>query len=71
VLQEIGALDVPQIVVWNKVDLTAASPGIERDDCGNISCVRLSARTGVGVSLLRETLAEVASRHDESSAAAA
>ena len=71
VLQEIGALDVPQIMVWNKVDLTAASPGIERDDCGNISCVRLSARTGVGVSLLREALAEVASRHDEIPAAAA
>ena len=71
VLQEIGALDVPQILVWNKVDLTAASPGIERDDCGNISCVRLSARTGVGVSLLREALAEVASRHNEIRAAAA
>jgi GTP-binding protein HflX len=71
VLQEIGALDVPQILVWNKVDLTAASPGIERDDCGNISCVRLSARTGVGVSLLREALAEVASRYNEIRAAAA
>jgi len=71
VLKEIGALDVPQVLVWNKVDLTAASPGIERDDCGNISCVRLSAHTGVGVSLLREALAEVASRHNEISAAAA
>jgi GTP-binding protein HflX len=71
VLEEIGALDVPQILVWNKIDLTAASPGIERDDCGNISCVRLSARTGAGVSLLREVLAEVASRHEEIAAAAA
>jgi len=71
VLKEIGALKVPQILVWNKIDLTAASPGIERDDCGNISCVRLSARTGAGVSLLREALAEVASRHDELSAAVA
>ncbi|MBK9351387.1 MAG: GTPase HflX [Sulfuritalea sp.] len=71
VLQEIGALDVPQILVWNKVDLTAASPGIERDDCGNISCVRLSARTGEGLSLLRQALAEVASRHNEIPAAAA
>lgn len=71
VLKEIGALEVPQLLVWNKVDLTAASPGVERDDCGNISCVRLSARTGAGVSLLREALAEVASRHDDLSAAAA
>jgi GTP-binding protein HflX len=71
VLKEIGALDVPQILVWNKVDLTAASPGIERDDCGNISRVRLSARTGVGVPLLREALAEVASRHNDLSTAVA
>ena len=71
VLKEIGAQEVPQIRVWNKTDLTAASPGIERDDCGIISSVRLSARTGVGLPLLREALAEVASRHDEPSAAAA
>lgn len=68
VLKEIGAIDVPQIVVWNKVDMTAASPGIDRDDCGNISCVRLSARTGAGVSLLREALAEVAGRHNDRAA---
>lgn len=71
VLQEIGAIDVPQILVWNKVDLTAASPGVERDDCGNISLVRLSARTGEGLSLLRQALAEAASRHNEIPAAAA
>lgn len=71
VLEEIGALDVPQLLVWNKVDLTAADPGIERDDCGNISCVRLSARTGAGLPLLREALAEVANRHYEHSAAVA
>jgi GTP-binding protein HflX len=61
VLREIGADQVPQILVWNKLDLTAARPGIERDDCGNISCVRLSARTGAGLPDLREALAEAAS----------
>ena len=71
VLKEIGALDVPQILVWNKLDLTPASPAIERDDCGNISSVRLSARTGTGLSLLREALAETASRRKDSRAAAA
>ena len=70
VLREIGALDVPQILVWNKLDLTAATPAIERGDCGNISSVRLSARTGAGMSLLREALAETASRHKEFPAAA-
>jgi len=71
VLKEIGAIGVPQLLVWNKVDLTPASPGIERDDCGNISCVRLSARTGAGLPLLREALAEVASRHGQMPAEAA
>ena len=71
VLKEIGALEVPQILVWNKLDLMASSPGIERDDCGNISRVRLSARTGAGLTLLREALAEVASSHNERSAAVA
>jgi GTP-binding protein HflX len=71
VLGEIGAIEVPQIMVWNKIDLTAASPAIERDDCGNISIVRLSARSGAGLSLLREALAEVASRRPELPAVAA
>ena len=71
VLREIGALEVPHLIVWNKLDLTAASPGIERNDCGNISSVRLSARTGAGMKLLREALAEVAGRHKEPTAVAA
>lgn len=60
VLAEIGAAEVPQIVVWNKIDATAAEPGIERDGCGNISRVRLSARTGEGVPLLRAAISEIA-----------
>lgn len=60
VLSEIGAETVPQIVVWNKIDLTEAAPGVERDEYGRIARVRLSARTGDGLPLLREALAEVA-----------
>ena len=71
VLAEIGAATVPQILVWNKLDLMPASPGIERSDCGNISCVRLSARSGAGIPLLRQALAEVASGHCERNDAAA
>lgn len=70
VLTEIGAADVPQLLVWNKADLTAASPGVERDDCGNICSVRLSARTGAGVAQLRDALAEFAGARSESPAAA-
>lgn len=63
VLSEIGAGDVPQIVVWNKIDLTGADPGVEVDEYGNIQRVRVSARSGSGLDLLRESLAEVARRH--------
>jgi len=62
VLKEIGAADGSPIIVWNKIDVTAASPGVERDDCGNISRVRLSAKSGDGVGLLRDALAEIANR---------
>ncbi len=62
VLVEIGAAQVPQILVWNKIDLTAAEPVVERDDCGSIRRVFLSARTGEGLDLLREVLAELAQK---------
>ncbi len=63
VLGEIGAGDVPQILVWNKIDLTHAAPAVERDDCGRIRRVFLSARTGDGLDLLRAALAEAAQSH--------
>ena len=60
VLEEIGARDIRQVVIWNKIDLTEAEPGIDRDEYGNIARVRVSARTGDGLAALRETLAEYA-----------
>ncbi len=62
VLAEIGAADVEQIMVWNKIDLTRAAPAVERGEYGKISRVFLSAITGEGLDLLRATLAESA-RH--------
>jgi len=62
VLAEIGAGEVPQVVVWNKIDATGVEPGVDRDDCGNICRVRASARSGAGVDLLRAALAEIAGR---------
>ncbi len=69
VLAEIGAADVPQIVVWNKIDLIGAGgagggigPGVERDECDNIARVRVSARTGAGLDLLRAALAEMSQK---------
>ena len=60
VLAEIGAAEVPQILVWNKIDLTRAVAAVERGDCGTIRRIFLSARTGEGLDLLRDALAEVA-----------
>lgn len=68
VLEEIGAAEVPQVVIWNKIDQTAVTPRIERDDCGKISRVCLSARSGEGLELLRQALAEISQETQETTA---
>jgi len=60
VLQEIGARDVPQLVVLNKLDLTNLPPTVERDEYGKIARVRVSAKRGDGLGLLRQALTELA-----------
>jgi GTPase len=60
VLAEIGADGIPQVLVWNKIDLTGAAPGVDRDAYARIVRVRLSAKTGEGVEFLRQTLTEAA-----------
>lgn len=65
VLEEIGAAQVPQILVWNKIDVTGVEPGVERDAYGKITRVRLSASTGAGLDLLRQALSETAPEHAE------
>ncbi len=61
VLADIGADRVRQILVFNKIDLTSQSAGVELDDCGSISRVRLSALTGAGLEHLRAALEQFAS----------
>ena len=64
VLREIGADQVPQLVVFNKLD--ALAPGqrpqvlLDTMDVGGQALARVfvSARTGEGVALLRQSLAE-------------
>lgn len=58
VLEEIGAADVPQLIVWNKIDLKGQEPGIERNEHGEPIAVHVSALTGSGLDLLRAALAE-------------
>ncbi len=59
VLQQIGAQDVPQLIVYNKIDkLDDAMPRLERDQQGKIRRIWLSAHTGAGLALLRQALQE-------------
>jgi GTP-binding protein HflX len=61
VLAEIGAGDVPQIVVWNKIDqLPGLEPEVVRDAYGKILNIKVSAVSGEGIDLLREVLAQAA-----------
>lgn len=60
VLEEIGASDVPQLMVLNKLDLTGLPPAVERNEYDRIVRVRVSAKCGDGLPLLRAALAEVA-----------
>ena len=58
VLAEIGAADLPQILVFNKIDRLESAPRIERDEAGRISHVWLSAIRSQGLDLLRDAVAE-------------
>lgn len=56
VLKEIGADHVPQILVWNKIDLVGLEQSIELDEYGKIHRIFVSAQAGVGIDLLRHAL---------------
>ena len=57
VLREIGAEGVPQIEVFNKIDLTGQEPGVERDPEGRVRRLWVSAATGAGLEALRQEIA--------------
>jgi len=58
VLGEIGAGEVPRLLVFNKIDRLQRSATVERDACGTIRAVFLSAASGDGIDLLRTAIAE-------------
>jgi len=58
VLSEIGADEVPQLLVYNKIDIADMEPGFERDEHGDIASVRVSALNGTGLDLLLSAIAE-------------
>jgi GTPase len=60
VLKEIGAHAIPQLLVFNKIDqVPHLAPGLERDECGKIRCVRASALSGAGLEWIRSALVEL------------
>lgn len=69
VLGEIGAADVRQLVVLNKLDLTGLPAAVERDEYDRITRVRLSAKSGEGLALLRDALSEIALDKERSQSA--
>ncbi len=58
-VESIGAGDIPQRRVFNKIDRLAREPALMRDAAGRPSAVWLSASNGAGVGLLRGALQEI------------
>ena len=59
VLAEIGADEIPQLQVYNKLDLLEQEPRIDRDAEGVPQRVWLSAATGAGTDLLLQAISEL------------
>ena len=58
VLEEIGASDIPQIIVYNKIDRLETQPRLDRDAQGQVSAVWISAEKRSGLELLTSAIAE-------------
>ena len=74
VLVEIGADHIPQVLVYNKIDLSGGDARVERDEYGKIGRIWISARQGLGLDLARAALEEhaaVVNRHTAARPAAA
>jgi GTP-binding protein HflX len=58
VLEEIGAHEIPQILVYNKIDRLESEARVERDTAGRATAVWISAQRHSGIELLTGTVAE-------------
>jgi GTP-binding protein HflX len=60
VLAEIGAQEVPQLQIFNKIDLLPGrEPELQRDGAGRPRRVWISAKTGAGIATLLEAVSEL------------
>lgn len=58
VLHEIGASEVPQILIHNQIDKLGLPASVTRDEYGRIVAIHASAITGEGMDLIRQAMAE-------------
>lgn len=58
VLHEIGASEVPQILVHNQIDKLGLPANLTRDEYGRIVAIHVSAITGEGMDLIRQAMVE-------------
>ena len=59
IIEQIGAQEIPSIIVMNKIDeMSDFHPRVDKDYAGNIYRVWLSAHTGEGIDLLYQALSE-------------
>ncbi|MEX2326647.1 MAG: GTPase HflX, partial [Pseudomonadales bacterium] len=63
VLNEIDAEAVPQLLVFNKIDVLGESPRVDYDENGAPKRVWLSAMTGEGIDLLIIAVSQLLSNH--------
>ena len=58
VLTEIGAAEIPQVIVYNKIDRLGFAPRVDRDAEGRATAVWISAERRLGLDLLTGAIAE-------------
>ncbi|HEY3487380.1 MAG TPA: GTPase HflX, partial [Gammaproteobacteria bacterium] len=59
VLAQIDADKVPQLLVYNKIDLTGHNPVVTCDEHGAVTAVAVSAVTGAGMDLLQNAITQL------------
>lgn len=70
VLDEIGAADVPRLLVFNKIDQTGLEPRVERNAHGTITRVYVSAMERTGLDALRQAIADFSRNNTDNDAPA-
>jgi GTP-binding protein HflX len=69
VIAEIGAQDIPVILIMNKIDqlpeYIGRGPEVRYEKDGSVSKIYLSAQSGEGLDLLREVLSTIAQDTDK------